>query len=89
MNEADLKILFVCMGNICRSPTAETVFSKKLTQRDLLHKIRRFAEFLQTTQASVIPYPYDGGEQGFEHELDLVEEASEGLMKFIHQKVHA
>jgi protein-tyrosine phosphatase len=160
MNEADLKILFVCMGNICRSPTAEAVFSKKLNDQDLfhkikidsagthnfhpdappdarsqkhalkrgydmshlrarpvvesdfeyfdllltmdwdnralleercpalhLHKIRGFAEFLQTTQASVIPDPYYGGEQGFEHVLDLIEEASEGLMKFVHQKV--
>ncbi|MDH3945690.1 MAG: low molecular weight phosphotyrosine protein phosphatase, partial [Chromatiales bacterium] len=25
-----MKILFVCMGNICRSPTAEGVFAKML-----------------------------------------------------------
>jgi protein-tyrosine phosphatase len=159
MNEADFKILFVCMGNICRSPTAEAVFFKRLADRDLLHrikidsagthnfhphappdqrsqshaqkrgydlsnlrarsvaesdfeefdllltmdwdnralleercpapylhKIRGLAEFLQTTQASVIPDPYYGGEQGFEHVLDLIEEASDGLMKFIIQK---
>ncbi|MFM1907899.1 MAG: Low molecular weight protein-tyrosine-phosphatase YfkJ [Pseudomonadota bacterium] len=159
MNEADFKILFVCMGNICRSPTAEAVFFKRLADRDLLHKIkidsagthnfhpnappdkrsqmhalkrgydlsnlrarpvvesdfekfdllltmdwdnralleercparhlhkiRGLAEFLHTTQASVIPDPYYGGEQGFEHVLDLIEEASEGLMKFILQK---
>jgi protein-tyrosine phosphatase len=30
-----------------------------------LHKIRCFAEFLQTTQAAVIPDLYYGGEQGF------------------------
>ena len=28
MNKPDFKILFVCMGNICRSPTAEAVFRK-------------------------------------------------------------
>ena len=161
MNEADFKILFVCMGNICRSPTAEAVFSKKLADRDILHKfnidsagthnfhpdspdersqrhalkrgydlsnlrarpvvesdfeefdllltmdwdnralleemcpasrlykIRGLAEFLQTTQASVIPDPYYGGDQGFEHMFDLIEEASEGLMKFCLQKVKA
>jgi protein-tyrosine phosphatase len=162
MNEADFKILFVCMGNICRSPTAEAVFFKRLADRDLLHKIkidsagthnfhpnappdersqthalkrgydlsnlrarsvvesdfeefdllltmdwdnralleercpalhlhkiRGLAEFLQTTQASVIPDPYCGGAQGFEHVLDLIEEASEGLMKFIIQKVQS
>lgn len=25
-----MKILFVCLGNICRSPTAESIFQKKL-----------------------------------------------------------
>lgn len=162
MNKADLKILFVCMGNICRSPTAEAVFSKKLADRNILHKvkvdsagthnfhpeappdersqmharqrgydlsnlrarpvvesdfeefdllltmdwdnralleercpalhlhkIRGLAEFLQTTQASVIPDPYYGGAQGFEHVLDLIEEAGEGLVKFTIQKVQA
>ena len=160
MPEPHFKILFVCMGNICRSPTAEGVFRKKLydnhlhslvhvdsagthnyhpnsppDQRslthalrrgydlsnlrarqvrhddfehfdllltmdwdnralleehcpaDMQHKIRGLAEFLHTTQASVIPDPYYGGEQGFEHVLDLVEEASEGLLKMVMQKI--
>jgi protein-tyrosine phosphatase len=160
MSKADLKILFVCMGNICRSPTAEGVFRKKLADTALLHKvhidsagthnyhpnsppdersqkhallrgydlsnlraravqesdfeefdmlvtmdwdnralleeccpsehqhkIRGFAEFLQTTQASIIPDPYYAGEQGFEHVLDLIEEASDGLMKLVIKKV--
>jgi protein-tyrosine phosphatase len=160
MSKADLKILFVCMGNICRSPTAEGVFRKKLADTALLHKvhidsagthnyhpnsppdersqkhallrgyelsnlraravqesdfeefdmlvtmdwdnralleercpsehqhkIRGFAEFLQTTQASMIPDPYHGGEQGFEHVLDLIEDASDGLMKLVIKKV--
>lgn len=30
-----IKILFVCMGNICRSPTAEGVFRKLLQERRL------------------------------------------------------
>ncbi len=160
MSHADLKILFVCMGNICRSPTAEGVFRKKLIDRGLLHKVqidsagthnyhpqsppdarsqahalrrgydlsdlraravrdrdfeefdllltmdwdnralleercpaehqhkvRGFAEFLHTTQASVIPDPYYGGEQGFEQVLDLIEEASDGLLQFVAQKM--
>ena len=160
MIDFNYKIFFVCMGNICRSPTAEAVFYKKLSDRKLLkivkidsagthnfhpdappdersqahalkrgydlsnlrarpvvesdfeefdllltmdwdnralleercpaqhvHKIRGLAEFLQTTQASVIPDPYYGGDQGFEHVLDLIEEASVGLVKFITQKV--
>lgn len=162
MNPADFKILFVCMGNICRSPTAQAVFAQRLAEHHLqhkvkidsagthnfhpnappdersqaharqrgydlshlrarsvveadfeafdllltmdwdnralleemcpaqhLHKIRGFAEFLQTTQAPVIPDPYYGGSQGFEHVLDLIEEASEGLVKFVSQKTQA
>ena len=161
MNSHKLKILFVCMGNICRSPTAEGVFKAKLHKSHLLdsihvdsagthnyhpnsppdsrsqmhalkrgydlsnlraravsdddfenfdllitmdwdnrslleqrcpphlqHKIRGFAEFLTTSKATVIPDPYYGDEKNFEHVLDLVEEASEGLMAFVIKKVH-
>jgi protein-tyrosine phosphatase len=159
VKQSDLKILFVCMGNICRSPTAEGVFKQKLSELGLLHevyidsagthnyhpgsapdartqhhalkrgydlsklraravkdtdfedfdlllamdwdnrtlleercperhrhKIRGFTEFLQTTQASTIPDPYYGGDQGFEYVLDLIEEASDGLIKTLIQK---
>lgn len=30
-----IKVLFVCMGNICRSPTAEGVFTKLIKERNL------------------------------------------------------
>ena len=30
-----VKVLFVCMGNICRSPTAEGVFRHKVNQATL------------------------------------------------------
>ena len=33
-------VLFVCMGNICRSPTAEGVFVHKAQQRGLLDHLR-------------------------------------------------
>ncbi len=29
------KILFICLGNICRSPAAEGVFKQKIKERDL------------------------------------------------------
>lgn len=32
---APLSVLFVCLGNICRSPTAEAVFRQRLQQRGL------------------------------------------------------
>jgi protein-tyrosine phosphatase len=153
------KILFVCMGNICRSPTAEAVMLKKLTDKNLLlkvkvdsagthnfhpneppdqrsqmhalqrgydmshlrarsvvesdfetfdllltmdwdnralleercpathlHKIRGMAEFLQTNIASVIPDPYHGDKQAFEHVLDLIEDATDGLIQSVIEK---
>lgn len=35
MDHPELKILMVCLGNICRSPTAEAVFRLKAEQTDL------------------------------------------------------
>lgn len=29
------KVLFVCLGNICRSPTAEGIFKNKITKKNL------------------------------------------------------
>ena len=31
------KILFVCLGNICRSPQAEAIFNQKINERGLVH----------------------------------------------------
>ncbi|HWV11527.1 MAG TPA: low molecular weight protein-tyrosine-phosphatase [Pseudomonas sp.] len=147
-----MKVLFVCLGNICRSPTAEGVFRHKLQQAGLADLIevdsagtgdwhvgkapdtrtrlaaqRRgydlsalrarqvtaedFARydlvlamdnsnllhlgalrpvdslgeldlFLRRYQLALddVPDPYYGGEEGFEHVLDLIEEACDGLL---------
>ncbi len=32
-NQKNISVLFVCMGNICRSPTAQAVFEKVVTDR--------------------------------------------------------
>ena len=34
-----IRVLFVCMGNICRSPTAEGVFRRKLQEKKLDDKV--------------------------------------------------
>lgn len=47
------------------------------------HKLRRFTEFCQVNDSPVVPDPYYGAESGFEQVLDLVEDASEGLVKYI------
>ena len=146
-------VLFVCMGNICRSPTAEGVFRHLVEQEGLSDRIeidsagthayhvnepadrrasaaaarrgyslegiraRRVEEadfarfdyiiamdrdnlavlegqvsaehgaslhlFLEFAQASgdEVPDPYYGGASGFERVLDLVEDASRGLLE--------
>lgn len=40
INKAKVNVLFVCMGNICRSPTAEGVFRHLVAQNDLQDIIR-------------------------------------------------
>lgn len=38
INMEKIKVLFVCMGNICRSPTAEGVFTKIIKEKKLAHQ---------------------------------------------------
>ncbi len=44
-----IRILFVCLGNICRSPTAQGVFEGKLRQHGLVDK--SFAEKIRVDSA--------------------------------------
>lgn len=148
-----MKILFVCLGNICRSPSAEAVFraiaareapelafeidsagtagyhigdapdarSQEAARRrgydmtalrarivesgdferfDLIlamdsnnleilrkrapaayrERVKLFLEFAPDCGLDEVPDPYYGGPSGFEQVLDLVEEASRGLL---------
>lgn len=153
-----IKVLFVCMGNICRSPTAQGVFehivekeglraeididsagthayhigeppdhraasaaasrsidisgqsARKVRPSDFEHfdyvlamdddnfslleaicppqyqdKLELFLDYAKHMGVREVPDPYYGGARGFEHVLDLVEAASEGLLKDIKQ----
>ena len=155
------KILFVCLGNICRSPTADGIFRElvkreKLDQKitvdsagtgdwhigkapdartiaaarkrgyDLsvlrarqvcsadfvefdyvlamdnnnlhdLHKLKPttfaghlglFLDFGSRQSHREVPDPYYGSNDGFELVLDLVEEAAEGLLTHIRQRLY-
>lgn len=144
-------VLFVCMGNICRSPSAEAVFrhkakeqgvninidsagtlgshvrekpdhraikvgmsrgysfdkikARKVTKKDfeifdlilamdnhnvnelnkiapphLQYKIRLLLDFAENHDEHEVPDPYYGGAKGFQFVLDLVEDASVGLL---------
>jgi protein-tyrosine phosphatase len=153
MNYKEIKsVLFVCMGNICRSPSAEAVFRhkaknkniniqidsagttgsharekpdhraqkvgmergysfdkikarkvivddftkfdiilamdeqnvkelKKIAPTHLHEKIQLFLEYAENFEESEVPDPYYGGARGFKFVLELVEDASEGLLK--------
>ena len=39
MNQPTYRVLFVCLGNICRSPLAEALFKKKILEKGLQHLI--------------------------------------------------
>ena len=156
MTAAVYRVTFVCMGNICRSPTAHAVFRRKVEQAgwsqrvrvdsagthsyhageppdersqqhaalrgydlsdlrarqlkasdfarcDLLlcmdgenlarmqqdcpvqhrHKLMRLTEFCQRLKSPVVPDPYYGGAGGFDHVLDLIEDACDGLLAHV------
>lgn len=160
---AKVSILFVCLGNICRSPTAEAVFRTRAEARGLLPKLhidsagtaayhvgkspdaratragrergydltpmrarqatvadfssfdhilamdednlanlerlyqqsggqgtppRMFLEFAAERSEQAVPDPYYGGSDGFEHVLDLCEDAADGLLDHIEQTIH-
>ncbi len=45
-----------------------------------LDKLHLLTDYCQTLTASEVPDPYYGGAHGFEHVLDLVEDACDGLL---------
>ena len=52
-------------------------------------KLRRLTEFCTTHEATVVPDPYYGGEAGFEHVLDLIQDACNGLLEHVRQRLQA
>jgi protein-tyrosine phosphatase len=155
-----IKVLFVCLGNICRSPSAEGVFRKLVEEHGLLdqieidsagthayhvgsppderaqqaasrrginmsdmrgrridegdfyifdyvlamdesneyhlremapaeeiHKIELFLNYAPQRSESEVPDPYYGGHTGFEKVLDMIEDASEGLLADIKSRL--
>jgi low molecular weight protein-tyrosine phosphatase len=152
-----VRVLFVCMGNICRSPLAQGVFESVLERAGLQDEvyvdsagtgnwhvgsppderassaasvrglnidsqrarqispedcqgfdyiltmdnenyrvvsalcrgsavIRPFLDFATGSPEREVPDPYSGGPDEFEHVLDLVEDASEGLLDDIRDR---
>ena len=154
-----ISVIFVCMGNICRSPTAHGVFLNLVEKEGLLdiitvdsagthayhiseppdprsqqaalrrevdlsplrarkvvendfhefdyviamdnsnyrhlleiapegqeERLQLFMDYAPEMKESEVPDPYYGGKNGFEHVLDLIEEASAGLLEEIKKR---
>lgn len=47
------------------------------------HKLHRLTEFCTSLRSAVIPDPYYGGDQGFKHVLDLIEDACQGVLTHV------
>ena len=52
-------------------------------------RVKLFLDFAPDCGMSEVPDPYYGGPSGFEHVLDLVEEASRGLVMHLRERVRA
>ena len=66
-------VLFVCMGNICRSPTAEAVFKHRVAKV-------RLQDGILSDSAGAHDY-HIGGPQRSELVLDMIEDAARGLLR--------
>jgi protein-tyrosine phosphatase len=54
---------------------------------ELHGKVRLFLEFAESRHENEVPDPYYGGSAGFERVLDLVEEASQGLLETLRKAI--
>ena len=54
-NKWPVRILFVCLGNICRSPAAQGIFEKKLKERNLSDKFIVDSAGLYSGHAGELP----------------------------------
>ena len=52
-------------------------------QDEHIHKVKLFLEFAPHHEEDNVPDPYYGGQNGFEHVFDLVEDASLGFYQTV------
>ncbi|WP_269532217.1 low molecular weight protein-tyrosine-phosphatase [Chitinimonas sp. BJYL2] len=55
-------------------------YMRRLCPPELQHKLRLFLDFGTLAVGEDVPDPYYGGGRGFEHVLDLIEDATTGLI---------
>ncbi len=52
----------------------------QLAPSDARHKVRRYLDFAPEARTKNVPDPFFGGHEGFDHALDLIEQAARGLL---------
>jgi protein-tyrosine phosphatase len=52
-----------------------------LAPKSELHKVRLFLDYAPKTGTRNVPDPFYGGSEGFDHALDLIEQAARGLLE--------
>jgi len=52
----------------------------QLAPNSARHKVRRFLDFAPQAETTDVPDPFYGGSEGFDHALDLIEDAARGLL---------
>jgi protein-tyrosine phosphatase len=53
----------------------------KVAPEGLQYKVQLFLDYAENVEDQEVPDPYYGGAKGFQFVLDLVENASDGLIK--------
>jgi protein-tyrosine phosphatase len=52
----------------------------QLAPAEARHKVRRFLDYAPKARTKDVPDPFFGGPEGFDHALDLIEQAARGLL---------
>ncbi len=60
---------------------------QRLRPRDAQSHLGLFLEFAERYSEREVPDPYFGGAEGFERVLDMVEDAANGLLKHVRQRI--
>jgi hypothetical protein len=74
------RILFLCLGNICRSPAAEGIFIHRARERGVLDRLRAMSSFRPDAGPDDVADPYEHGPEAFVAMFDHLERAVDGML---------
>ena len=63
--------------------SANEVAARRISTPAQQQRMKRLTDYCQRFDEQQVPDPYYGGDKGFEHVLDLVEDACQNLLKSI------